>query len=139
MFVPDYNKPETPGIYMDFGNTVSIYHIVEEEDTFEMAAQSVFDLLREAQQRFPDWPRAFFIDILGHEGEARGFSPEFYEFQQEFLFSVVAPFVSAFETSLTGGLANPEAQRNDLPDRLNIGGDDRPNARTVIPDAAGSS
>lgn len=136
MFVPDYNKPDAPGIHMGFGNTVSIYHMVEEEDTFDAAAQGVFDLLKEAQRSFPDWPRVFFVDIAGHDGEARGYSPEFYEFQQEFLFSVVAPFVSAFETPLTGGLVNPDGQRNDLPDRLNIKGDERPNGGRVVPDAA---
>ena len=137
MFVPEYNKPEAPGIHMGFDNTVSVYHIVEEEDTFEVAAQAVFDLLKDAQERYPDWSRVFFLDIAGHEGEAAGFSPDFYEFQQEFLFSVVAPFVSAFETPLTGGLVNPDSQRNDLPDRLNIGGDVRPNSGTVVPNASG--
>jgi len=137
MFVPEYNKPEAPGVHMGFDNTVSVYHIVEEEDTFEVAAQAVFDLLKDAQERFPDWSRVFFLDIAGHEGEAGGFSHDFYEFQQEFLFSVVAPFVSAFETPLTGGLVNPDSQRNDLPNRLNIGRDVRPNSGTVIPDAFG--
>ena len=136
MFVPEYNKPETPGVHMGFDNTVSVYHIVGEEDTFEVAAQAVFNLLKDAQERFPGWSRIFFLDIAGHEGEARGFSPDFYEFQQEFLFSVVAPFVSAFETPLTGGLVNPDSQRNDLPDRLNIGGEVRPNSGTVVPDAS---
>ena len=91
MFVPEYNKPEAPGIHMGFDNTVSVYHIVDEKDTFEEAAQSVFDLLKAAQDRFPNWPRIFFLDIAGHEGEAAGFTPDFYEFQQEFLFSVIAP------------------------------------------------
>ncbi len=137
MFVPEYSKPDAPGIHMGFGNTVSIYYIVDEQDTFEAVAASVFGLLKDAQTKFPDWPRVFFLDIAGHDGEAKGFSPEFYEFQQEFLFSVVAPFVSAFETPLTGGLVNPEGQRNDLPDQLNIKDDARPNRGTVIPDASG--
>ena len=136
MIIPEYNKPEAAGVHMGFDNAVSVYHIVEEEDTFEVAAQAVFDLLKDAQERFPDWPRVFFLDIAGHEGEAAGFSPDFYEFQQEFLFSVVAPFVSAFETPLTGGLVNPEAQRNDLPDRLNIGSDARPHSGSVIPEVS---
>ncbi len=135
MFVPEYNKPDAPGIHMGFDNTVSLYHIIEENDTFEVSAQSVFELLKEAQDRYPDWPRILFLDIEGHEGEAAGFTPDFYEFQQEFLFSVIAPLVSAFETPLTGPLVNPELQRNDLPDRLNIGGDVRPSSGTVVPDA----
>lgn len=135
MFVPEYNKPEAPGLHMNFDNTVSLYHIVAAEDTFAQAAQAVFGLLKEAETRYPGWPRTFFLDIAGHDGEAKGFDTDFYEFQQEFFFSVVAPFVSALETPLTGPLVNPDGQRNDLPDRLNIGDDSRPNRGTVVPDA----
>jgi hypothetical protein len=120
VFVPAYNRPERPGIWMNFDNTVSIYHIVKPEDTFEDAAQALFSLLRQAQEWFPDWPRLLFIDILGHEGERAGFDDDFFEFQQDFLFATLAPFVTALETPLTGPLLNPAAQRNDLPDRLVI-------------------
>ena len=138
MFIPDYNKPEAPGLHMGFDNTVALYHIVAPEDTFGDAAQAVFALLRDAQTRFPAWPRILYLDIAGHEGDALGFDADFYEFQQEFLFAVVAPFVTALETPLTGGLVNPEPQRDDLPDRLNIGQDARPHTGTVIPDAPGA-
>ncbi|HIL57298.1 MAG TPA: hypothetical protein EYG39_05240 [Rhodothermales bacterium] len=63
-----------------------------------------------------------------------GFDPDFYEFQQEFFFSVIAPFISAAEMPLTGGIVNPEKQRDDVPDRLQIGPDVRPHAGTVVPD-----
>ncbi|WP_245771975.1 hypothetical protein [Rhodothermus profundi] len=119
-FVPAYNRPRQPGIWMNFDNTVSIYHVVEPDDTFEEAAQALFALLREAQERFPDWPRLLFIDIIGHEGDRAGFDDDFFEFQQEFLFATLAPFVTALDTPLTGPLLNPAPQRNDLPDRLVI-------------------
>lgn len=122
MLVPDYSKPEAPGLAMNFDNTVSLYHVVGPEDAFEQAAQDVVDLLREAQQRFPDWPRTFYVDIVGHVDETGRFTEDFVEFQQEFFFSVVAPFVTAFELPLTGGLVNPDPQRNDVPDRLRIEG-----------------
>lgn len=117
-FIPEYNKPEGPGIWMNFDNTVSIYQIVEAEDTFEEAAQKAIDMIKEAQERFPDWPRVFYLDIQGHEGEHLGFSGDFFEFQQEFFFSTIAHFVTAFETPVTGGMLNPEPQRNDVPDEL---------------------
>jgi hypothetical protein len=119
---------------MGFDNTVALYYVVAPDETFEAAAQGAFGLLREAQDRFPDWPRVFYVDIAGHEGEAGGFDPDFYEFQQDFWFSTVAPFVQAFELPLTGPLVNPEPQRNDVPDRLNIGADTRPHAGRVVPD-----
>ena len=134
MFVPEYQKPETPGIHMGFDNTVSLYQVVAPEDTFETAATEAVDLLREAERRFPGWPRVFYLDVAGHDGDAAGFDPDFYEFQQDFLFSTIAPFVTALETPLTGSLLNPEPQRNDVPDRLNIGEDTRPHAGQVIGD-----
>ena len=32
MFVPEYNKPDAPGVHMGFDNTVNIYHVVEPEE-----------------------------------------------------------------------------------------------------------
>ncbi|HLT48532.1 MAG TPA: hypothetical protein VK002_14965 [Rubricoccaceae bacterium] len=137
MTEPAYNKPETPGLHMGFDNTVALYHVVEPEDTFEDAAQAVFGLLVEAQRRFPGWPRVFYLDVHGHEGDAAGFDADFYEFQQEFLFGVVGPFVTALEAPLVGALVNPEPQRDDVPDRLRLAADTRPHAGRVIPDAPG--
>ena len=134
MFVPDYAKPDAPGVHMGSGNTAALYYVVGAGEPFEEAAQGVFRLLREAQARFPDWPRVFYLDVAGHEGPAAGFDTDFYEFQQDFWFSTVAPFVQAFELPLTGPLVNPEPQRNDIPDRLNIGADTRPHAGRVVPD-----
>ncbi len=133
-FVPEYRKPEAPGLSMGFDNSVALYHAVGPGDTFEAAAGAVFGLLREAQDRFPDWPRVLYLDVEGHEGPAAGFAPDFYEFQQEFLFAVVAPFVAALDAPLTGPLVNPHPQRNDVPDRLRIGPDARPHAGRVVPD-----
>ncbi len=119
-FVPAYHKPEAPGISMNFDNTVSIYHVVQREDDFERAAQDVFDRVKEAQARFPDWPRVLYLDILGHADARHGFDDEFIEFQQEFWFSAIAPFLTGFELPVTGALINPDPQRNDLPDELII-------------------
>jgi hypothetical protein len=128
LLVPEYNKPEAPGIWMNFDNTVSIYHVVEAGDSFEKAATDLHGWLREAQLRFPEWPRQFFLDIEGHLDEQGRFEPDFVELQQEFFFYVVAPFVTALETPLTGPLVNPNPQRNDVPDRLNIAGAPSPGA-----------
>jgi len=120
-FVPPYNKPDEPGIAMNFDNTVSIYHVVGPVDTFGESAGAVFDLIREAEARFPGWPRTFYLDIVGHEGDHLGFDEDFVEFQQELFFSAMAPFLTAFDLPLTGPLLNPEAQRNEVPDELVIG------------------
>ena len=121
-FIPEYNKPEEPGIAMNFDNTVSLYHIVSATDDFEKAVSDVFVLLKQAQDRYPDWPRVFYLDIEGHKGPRDGFDEDFFEFQQEFWFSTIAHFVTAFDGPLVGKLVNPNAQRNDVPDQMVIEG-----------------
>lgn len=118
-FEPEYNKPDAPGIHMNFDNTVSIYQVITQEQSFDDAATEAFRLLRNAQEQFPDWPRVYYLDVApAHQGEHLGFSRDMFEFQQDFLFSTVAHFVTALETPITGGLVNPEPQRNDVPDEL---------------------
>lgn len=116
--VPEYNKPEAPGIWMNFDNSVSLYHVVSAGDDFEAAARDAFALVKEAQERFPDWPRVYYLDIEGHTNERHGFEDAFIEFQQDFFFSTLAPFLTGLDLPLTGPLINPEPQRNDLPDTL---------------------
>lgn len=119
-FVPAYNKPDAPGIAMNFDNTVSMLAVIGPEDDFLQAANQVFGLLKEAEDRYPGWPRSFYVDIIGHPGDRSGFDEDFFEFQQEFWFATIAHFVTAFELPITGALANPQPQRNDIPDALNI-------------------
>jgi len=116
-FVPEYNKPEAPGLHMNFDNTVSLYHIVGAEDDFETAAQDVFALLKEAQERFPDWPRVLYLDIQGHlDGQGR-FTDDMIELQQEFLIAAMGKFFTALALPIVA-VVNPDTQVNDLPDEL---------------------
>jgi len=119
-YTPQYQKPDEPGVAMNFDNSVSLYQRVGPETTFNEAATEAFRLIKEAQDQYPNWPRIFYLDIEGHKGEQRGYDADFFEFQQEFWFATIANFVTAFETPLVGGLMNPEPQRNDIPDELSI-------------------
>lgn len=101
-------------------SVISIYHIVEPDDDFYAAAQAVFTWLYKAQERFPDWPRVLYLDVNGHKGDCAGYDEDFFEFQQEFLLEGLGPFFTAVDIPLTGGLVNPDEQRNDVPDRLRI-------------------
>jgi len=123
-FIPQDNKPDEPGIAMNFDNTVSLYHIVSSEEAFDAAVLAVFSLLKQAEDRYPGWSRIFYLDIAGHTGDRDGFDEDFFEFQQEFWFSTIAHFVTAFDLPLVGQLVNPNPQRNDLPDQLVISGPD---------------
>ena len=118
-FVPAYNKPDQPGISMNFDNSVSLYHVVGAEDTFDKAAQDLFSLLKEAQERFPDWPRVLYLDIVDHLDDMGRFEPDMVELQQEFLVATLGRFLTALDMPLVS-LLNPEEQHNDLPDSLGI-------------------
>jgi hypothetical protein len=120
-FVPKYNKPDAPGIHMNFDNTVALYQVVTPRVTFDQAVQEAFALVREAQKRYPDWPRLYYVDIDGHRDEFGRFDDDFVEFQQDFMFATIAHFVCALDLPLTGPLLNPNEQRNDLPDELVVG------------------
>jgi hypothetical protein len=116
-FVPEYNKPDAPGIHMNFDNTVSLYHIVEEKDDFETAVQDIFALLKEAQEEFPDWPRVFYLDIEDHTRDDDRLEEEMIELQQEFLIAAMGKFFTALALPLVA-VVNPEDQVNDIPDEL---------------------
>ena len=104
---------------MGSDNVVSIYHIVEADDDFDAAAQAVFTLIKEAQVRYPDWPRVVYLDVRSHDGERHGFDDDMFEFQQEFMIATMGPFLTAIDMPLLS-VWNPEDQRNDLPDALAI-------------------
>jgi len=116
-FVPEYNKPDAPGLHMNFDNTVSLYHVVQAEDDFEAAAQDLFALLQEAQAEFPDWPRVLYLDIEGHVRDDGRLEEDMIELQQEFLLAAMGKFFTALALPLVS-VVNPDDQVNDLPDEL---------------------
>ena len=116
-FVPEYNKPDTPGLHMQFDNTVSLYHIVEEEDGFATAAHDIFALLKEAQCEFPNWPRVFYLDIEDHVQDDGRLEEDMVELQQEFLIAAMGKFFTALALPLVS-VVNPDDQVNDLPGEL---------------------
>ena len=99
--IPEYNKPDAPGISMNFDNTVSLYHIVEPAHDFDHAAQAIFDLLKESQSRYPDWPRVLYLDVQGQVDEQGRFVDEMVELQQEFLIQAMGRFMTAIDMPLT--------------------------------------
>ena len=117
--IPEYNKPEAPGIWMNFDNTVSIYHVVSDTDTFEKAAQDIFALIKDSQTKYPSWPRVLYLDIQGHLDELGRFTDEMVELQQEFLIAALGKFLTALDMPLVS-VVNPDVQSDELPDSLAI-------------------
>ncbi len=116
---PEYDKPSTPGIHPGFEGVVHILQVVSPDDDFATAANAAFALVKDAQEQHPDQARVFYVEINGHTGPSSGYEPDFFEFQQEFLQGFLGPFLTAIATPLQS-LYNPNEQRNDLPDLIDI-------------------
>ena len=101
---------------------VRLTHEVVGEDSFDQAAGDVFSLIREAEQLHPGALRRLQLTIEGHDGERAGFDEDFFEFQQEFMLLALGKYLTWVDMPLTGALANPGTQQNDLPDRLELKG-----------------
>ena len=103
--------------------SVSLYHVVRSRENFETAAKALLDLVRAAIDRSPDEPRHLFLDIDGHRNSEGGFDHDMFELQQNFLIGWLMPFLSEATFPL-GNVGNPKPLRNDLPEVLEITGED---------------
>jgi hypothetical protein len=101
------------------GATVALYHVVYKDEGFDVAAQTLFKLVQDAQRRQPDRRRVLFLDIEGHRNSAGGFDADMLELQKDFLLRVLAPFLSEFHCPL-GNRKNPAGQENEIPETLII-------------------
>ncbi len=98
---------------------VALYHVVYANEGFDVAAQTLFKLVQDAQKRQPGKRRVLFLDIEGHRNSAGGFDPDMLELQKDFILGMLARFLSEFHCPLMHG-KNPRAQENDLPEVLII-------------------
>ena len=98
---------------------VALYHVVLPHEGFEDAARALFRLVHRAQAVKPGARRMLFLDIEGHRQADGTFDADMRELQQEFLFDVLAPFLSEAHGPLVT-LRNPHPQDDDLPEDLII-------------------
>lgn len=97
---------------------IALYHRVTPEDTFEVTAQMLFDLLLKAVAAHPGQPRSLYLDIEGHRNDAGGFDPDMFELQKDFLIGHLGEYLSEIRTPLYH-VKNPN-QVDDLPEDLVI-------------------
>jgi hypothetical protein len=98
---------------------VALYHVVLPHEGFEDAARALFRLVRRAQDVKPGARRMLFLDIEGHRQPDGSFDADMRELQQEFLFDVLARFLTEAHCPLMT-LRNPHPQDDDLPEDLII-------------------
>jgi hypothetical protein len=98
---------------------VALYHVVLPHEGFEDAARALFRLVRRAQNVNPGVRCMLFLDIEGHRQPDGQFDADMRALQQEFLFDVLAPFLTEAHCPLVV-LRNPHPQDDDLPEDLII-------------------
>jgi hypothetical protein len=98
---------------------IALYHAVFEEEGFEDSVEHIHSLLKSAQDNTPNQKRFLFLDIDGHRNENGGFDHDVYELQRYFLLGFLAPYFTEIYMPL-GSIKNEKAQRNDIPERIEI-------------------
>jgi hypothetical protein len=73
---------------------VVIYHVVYRHETFEKAAQALFEVVKDVEQRYPGKSRIFMLDIEGHRNKQGGFDADMHELQKDFVLGFLMPFLT---------------------------------------------
>lgn len=117
---PPYEIAEDPNFEGTLQSTgIAIYHVVFENETFELAARTLVKLIYEAQKRWPNRRRFLYLDIDGHRNEKGGFDVDMFELQRHFLLGFLMPYLTKLYTPLFH-VSNSTLQRNDVVDELNV-------------------
>jgi hypothetical protein len=98
-------------------DAVALYHLVYENEGFDAAAQHLFKLVKDAQDKWPGKKRLLFLDIEGHRNSEGGFDPDMLELQKDFVLGFLNQFLSEIHMPLVKA-KNPDPQSDDIPERL---------------------
>ncbi|MFF7025810.1 HNH endonuclease [Streptomyces klenkii] len=118
--------PEGPGADAE-PKGIALYHDMRVEEDFAKCATRLFSILKKAAAMNPGSPRYLYLDIQGHRNAAGGYDADALEIIREFLLGFLGPYLTEISTPLYQA-KNPEPQREDIPDVLNIGDPDRAHA-----------
>lgn len=103
---------------MEDNRGIAIYHVVYSREVFEKSANTLFELVRDAQLKSPNKKRVLYLDIEGHKNKNGGFDNDMLELQKDFIAGILMKFLSEVHMPL-GSLTNPK-QINEIPAGLNI-------------------
>ncbi|WP_210730329.1 HNH endonuclease [Streptomyces sp. S816] len=106
---------------------IALYHDMRVEEDFTKCATRLFSILKQAAAANPGSPRYLYLDIQGHRNAVGGYDADAFEIIQEFLLGFLSPYLTEISTPLYR-TRNPEPQREDVPDVLNIRDPDREHA-----------
>lgn len=103
---------------------IALYHDMRVEEDFTKCATRLFSILKKAAATSPGAPRYLYLDIQGHRNPAGGYDADALEIIREFLLGFLGPYLTEVSTPLYC-MRNPEPQREDIPDALNVRDPDR--------------
>ncbi|MEV5238692.1 HNH endonuclease [Streptomyces cinnamoneus] len=115
--------PEGPGVDAK-PKGIALYHDMRVEEDFTKCATRLFSILKKAAATSPGAPRHLYLDVQGHRNAAGGYDADALEIIREFVLGFLGPYLAEISTPLYRA-RNPEPQREDIPDFLNIRDPDR--------------
>ena len=98
---------------------IALYYLVNEETTFEEAAQDILDLLNKSSKQSIFQDRILYIDIEGHVDSNGNYDRDMTEFQQQFITNFLLKYFIEIHTP-TKKHINARPQVNEIPDKLRI-------------------
>lgn len=110
---------ETTNDILKSNKEVALYHVVYEYEKFEDAAPMIFELIRNAQQNYPNKNRTLYLDIDEHKNKAGGFDDDMFELQKDFILGFLMPYLHKIFMPICA-VENPKFQKNNIPEGLKI-------------------
>lgn len=98
---------------------LALYHVVAATEGFDVTADKLFTILRDAEEKFPGKPRYLYLDIEGHRNAQGGFDADMVELQQQFVLGFLSSWLAEVHMPLAQA-KNNLPQRNDIPARLTV-------------------
>jgi hypothetical protein len=97
----------------------AIYHNIFAHEGFEESAKILIELLKRAQQEYPNGKRTLYLDIEGHKNVQEGFDKDMFELQRSFILGFLMPYLSEAHLPLIS-VKNKKPQNNDIPKEISI-------------------
>lgn len=101
-------------------DSIALYHVVYKDDSFELAATMLYQLIISCQAKFPKKKRILYLDIDEHRNNAGGFDNDMMELQNNYILGFLMPYLSKVYLPLGLAVKNPKVQLEDLPEKLVI-------------------
>lgn len=107
---------------------ISIYHRVYKREDFNKAAKDLFELVKNAQIKFPNQLRYLYVDIMEHKNSEDGFDRDMFD-----LHKFVVDFLLQFchEVHMPLFDIKNDNQKNDIPEKLKIIDIDKKDTGTI--------